>query len=415
MLTAACVMFVVLISFGVMQAGMALRMLIELRSKSPQPVPVSALPRAGVVLSLRGHDAYLTECLQGLVDQDYPDYTVQVIVDAEDDPAWLEVERVVRESGATHVRVSPLAFRRSTCSLKCSSLIQGVTELDADHEVIAFIDADVIPHRTWLQELVTPLLQPGIGATTGNRWYAPGHRLWGSATRCAWSAAAIVQMYLFDIVWGGSMAIKTSTIRQTRLIERWALSFNDDLLVGHAVRESGLKLKFVPSLVMVNREECAVHSFRNWVTRQLVHTRFYHPHWPAVATFGMIITVMMPLALLFSAGALLLGDMASAAWAGGGLVGYLGIMIGLYFGMEWGVRGVVRKRGEPFERMTFSSLWAVPLAHGMYGAATVSAMFQRTVHWRGVTYRIHGPWKVEMLDYRPFKAAIGAQEARVSI
>src|SRR5262249_11860805 len=158
--------------------------------------------------------------------------------------------------------------RRSTCSLKCSALVQAVSELDQDHEVVAFIDADVIPHRTWLRELVAPLDQPGVGATTGNRWYAPGRRLWGSATRSAWSAAAIVQLYLFDIAWGGSMAIRTSTIRQARLIDRWAVSFNDDLLVGDVVREARLKLTFVPSLLMVNREEVALPNFRNWVTRQ---------------------------------------------------------------------------------------------------------------------------------------------------
>src|SRR6478609_7234314 len=46
------------------------------------------LPRAAVLLSVRGADPSLPQCLAGLLDQDYPGYAVRITVDSEEDPAY---------------------------------------------------------------------------------------------------------------------------------------------------------------------------------------------------------------------------------------------------------------------------------------------------------------------------------------
>lgn len=412
MATLALVVFGLLIFTALAQAGMVYRVARVFAMREPAVPKGEPLPKVGVVLSLRGRDAYLVDCLRGLLNQDYPDYTVQIVVDSETDPAWQVVERVVRDCGATHVRISALKFPRPTCSLKCSSLIQAVAELDESHAVVAFIDADVTPHRTWLRELVAPLDDPGVGATTGNRWYmpGPGARLLGTASRCTWGAGALVQMFCFDIPWGGSMAMRMTTIRQANLAEKWAKSFNDDLLIGSLVREIGLTLKLVPSLMMVNREECTLGGFHSWCARQLLHIRFYHRQWTALAGFGVFMSLLFPLAAATIVAGALMSHAAVVAWSAAGMLGYFTIMTALYFWVEECVLRVVAARHEPTHRLGVRSFWAVPLTQFVQGLSLFSAMFTRKVQWRGVTYRINGPWDVELLEYRPYHAVANAVE-----
>ncbi len=405
-----------LVFAGLIQ-GVAVALFLRLIGRGYRLPPniLQRFPKAGVVLSLRGRDAFLRECLQGLLDQDYPDYTVQIVVDSVNDPAWHAVAQVVEELSAKHVQVAPLKVRRPTCSLKCSSLIQAVSELDDAREVLAFIDADVIPHRTWLRELVAPLADERIGATTGMRWYMPGTRLAGSVVRCAWSVAAIVQMYIFDVAWGGTLAVRTSTLREGKLVEQWARSFNDDILVGHMVSKAGLRLQFVPSLIMVNREECRLVDFRAFVTRQLLHTRFYHRRWPELGGASLFLTLLLPTACLFALGSLLAGDGVAAGLAAIGLVAYFVILTILYPLLERSLRREVLRRGEATQRMGFRRLWAVSLAQLVHCVGFVPALFRRTVCWRGVTYRINDKWNVEMLDDDPYVAAKSSTDVTVSV
>jgi len=47
--------------------------------------------------------------------------------------------------------------------------------------------------------------------------------------------------------------------------------------------------------------------------------------------------------------------------------------------------------------------------------ALVRAVFAPHLRWRGVTYRISGPWNVQLLDYRPYKSLPQVADATVSL
>jgi cellulose synthase/poly-beta-1,6-N-acetylglucosamine synthase-like glycosyltransferase len=364
-------------------------------------------PKAAVVLCLRGADPFLPACVEALLKQDYPSYDVKVVVDCREDAAWAVVEEVVDRSGATNVEIVPLTQRRETCSLKCSSVVQAVSRLDASYEVAALVDADTVPHPTWLRELVAPLADPRIGAATGNRWYMPGERSWGALVRYAWNAAAVVQMYLYRIPWGGSLAIRTSVFRDSDLLERWGNAFCEDTMLYRALRKMGLGVAFVPSLMMVNREGCDIPNYFRWVTRQLLTARLYHPHWFGVALHGIATSLGLVVTLGVALVAAATGRWEAAAWAGGGAAVYLAAMPLLLAPMEALVRRIVRGRGEPAGWLTlggaFKLLAAIGLTQAVYPAALVSAMRVRRVEWRGVSYEIGGPFDIRLVEYRPHR------------
>jgi cellulose synthase/poly-beta-1,6-N-acetylglucosamine synthase-like glycosyltransferase len=211
----AIAIFGVLAVFVVLQTLYALAFVSSFCLPSSKTIKDELLPKAAVILSLRGADPFLTDCVHALLHQNYPQYNLHIVVDSQQDPAWNIVNKTIQQVGATHVQISTLIARHNTCSLKGSALVQAIHALDDSYKVVAFIDADVIAHPNWLRELVAPLMDERIGATTGNRWYMPQIGQWGSLVRYLWNTVAVIFMCIHqapsfkgrDFVFGNFLTI----------------------------------------------------------------------------------------------------------------------------------------------------------------------------------------------------------------
>ena len=234
-------------------------------------------PQAAILLALRGADPDLAHGLKRLMQQDYPNYELRIVVDSETDPAWDVVRRSIEETHASNVRVSPLRERPAQCSLHCASLVQLAGELDESTELFALADGDIVAHASWLRELVTPILQGQADATSGNRWYAPPRGRFGSILRYVWNAAAVIAMFSYGIPWGGTFAGRTGDLHRSGLIDKWKKALAVDAPIHDCWRRLGLRIRFVPSLMMVNREECNFAGAFAFLSRQLTWSRLYQP------------------------------------------------------------------------------------------------------------------------------------------
>ncbi len=256
-------------------------------------------PKVAIVLCLRGADPFLDRCIRALAQLNYPNFEVRIVVDDKQDPSWEILQRELTEQGAFRLAVDQLRSPNITCSLKCSSVAQAIRELDDSIEVVALLDADTIVHPNWLRELITPLADPTVGATTGNRWYMPERLSLGSLVRYSWNAAAVVIMYWCRIAWGGTLAIRRSVIDRADLLTRWQNAFCEDTMLFDTLRAHGLRQVFVPSLMMVNRENCTLRGVSAWITRQLLNSRLYHPGW-LLTVMHCFATVLAPLLAFIS-------------------------------------------------------------------------------------------------------------------
>ena len=225
----AIIIFCLLVSLAIFYVCLTIAFVSKLNQSQRIPqkkdLITNKLPSAAVILCLRGADPFLPKCLEALLNQNYPNYQLQIVIDSDEDPAWNIVTQTVNQAAAKHVKVSSLVVPRATCSLKCSALVQAISKLDNNCEVVALVDADTVVHSNWLRELISPLSDPQVGLTTGNRWYLPQGRYWGDVVRYIWNVAAVVQMYFYQIPWGGSLAIKTEVFRQTQLLKKWEQVF----------------------------------------------------------------------------------------------------------------------------------------------------------------------------------------------
>lgn len=386
----SALVFWLLCVLALAQAGVAVPLF---RALGRTPASRSGFtPKAAVILCLRGHDPYLRQTLESVLGMDYPDFEFHVVVDSEDDSAWPAIRRAQELDGSGIMRVQVLSQRHGSCGLKCSSLLQALSGLSSDIEVSAHLDADSVPHARWLRELVQPLSDPRVGAAYGNRWFEPVMPNLGSMVRCLWNACAVPSMNFHRIPWGGSLALRTSHFRESEeLSEHWSRAFCEDTLLADFFARRGLEVRFVPLVLMVNRERCSVMGFARWVRRQLLTVRLYHRAWPIVLVHAVLTTVS------------LLAGFALRVHAG--LAVYAGVMLVLGLVLDRAVQGTLVRQGEVPYRWTVQrallALLSIPVTQLIYCWAAVSAHFLKRELWRGVTYRIGGSWDIEIVEDCP--------------
>jgi len=408
----------ILLGWLIIQVGLMFVFVFYLGSNQGNSVSDKQLPKTAIILCLRGTDPFLPNCLKALLKQDYPQYDLKIVVDSQEDPAWQVANNTIADSGATNVQISPLKVASTACSLKCSSLVQAVSELDSSYQVVALVDADTVVHSNWLRELVTPLMHPKVGATTGNRWYLSKGRYWGTLVRYLWNVSAVIQMYLYGICWGGTLAIKTQVIHETRMLEKWARAFNEDTMVKSILAKHNLKVKFVPSLLILNREECTLSGLINWMKRQLLASRLYHPQWWLVIV-NAVFSILLPNVIL----GLCLVNFLINKWE---ISQILFVCYSIYiFGilliviiLETAVRQVIRTK-KIMPKFSVANLTkiliGIPLTHWFYGFALVSSMWISTVSWRNIVYRIKSPFNIELTEYHPYQSDNQAVDNQISL
>lgn len=373
-------------------------------------------PKAAIVLSLRGPDPCLTQTLEALLELDYPDFHIQVVVDSDLDPVLHDVLAVKEKGGLDQIRVSVLKQFRGSCSLKCSSLIQAVTDLPEDVEIVAFIDGDVVPHPAWLKELVQPLVQGEADVVGGNRWYQPPDAAWGSMTRYIWNAGFLRGMWTQGTPWAGTMAMRRTTIEEIGLLEAWGKAMSVDATLHHCITSHQLKFKLAASLIMTNRESISLERFHGWVTRQMAVIRYTASETLLAIQIQIGILLLLHLAVpalavaAFSMGKPLTGTAALGSLAIYWLVHGIAIVM-----FEQTMRIGMRQRGEETQWITLRKSWrwyaSVAMAHYVIGFGVLRVLGIKEVDWRGIRYRLSTSG-VQMQGYTPFGAKWIRQDNR---
>lgn len=361
------------------------------------------LPKALVVMSLRGADPFLSRTLRALMSQSHQDFQLRLIIDSETDPAWDVVNPFLREFGNGRIETRLLTRRLPTCGLKNSALLQGTEDIPVEYDVIVQVDADAVPPRDWLKALISPFTNREVGATSGVRWYAPQDRLWASGIRYFWGCSAAVQMHEFGMVWGGSMAFRRELLDNSDLRDRWAHSLCDDLVVQHVVAENGLKSRHVP-VVLINRESIEMGDCFQFIRRQTLMVRLYRSSWHLVSAFAIVAALATSLNTVGIILATAVADTQTLILAMTTCIAYTWAFSSLMNWLDNSVRNCVADQGEqlapPLKRHPF----VMPSTLVMNTACWLSAAFIRKVRWRGVTYAISPTGDISKINDAPYVA-----------
>ena len=381
-------------------------------------VPDADLPSAAVILCVRGADPTLKACLRGLLQQDYPDLEIHIVLDSDCDPGAEFVRDALTDVDGTVARVHILKSPDSRRGLKVSAILQALKTLDARIRVIAFLDADADPHQNWLRDLVQPLSATSIGATSGVRWFNPDVRNPGSLVRAKWNLYAVSLMRYFNIAWGGSFAIRRDVLEQSTLLEQWSETICEDTCVGDALARSGYKVQLVPEVSMVNRETTTLGGCLQFMSRQLVFTRLHSRNWLPILLIGLSVSLVSLLVPILIAMTFAQGDSAACLVASGTVVVLLiGItrferqvaalmpsadhslsdcMPGSKTADQSGTGLLFKKNRAAFGNYACQMECVV-----ISGVAFVIAASTRQLKWRGITYNVRRS-RVTLVRYTPY-------------
>lgn len=393
---------------------------LRARLSEASSVPPGPQAPAAILVAARGFDPSLEQMLHGLLDQDYSDFEIQMVVDSPHPHSLEQIRGLVGH----HPQVNRLHLHRliqplTTCGLKNSALLLAWEHLSPTVEVVAMIDTDTVPPTDWLSRLTRPLADPAVGAVTGAQWFEPAGQFEpGTLVRCLWNAAAIVPTCLFANAWAGSLAFRRESFERAGLPKIWSKTIVDDGPLPAAMARIQLRMHFAPDLIMVNRESCSVSFVTNYLARMLRWSRLYESSFRNTLGHAAI-TLGIWLGLL----AVSIQEFLAGRWGNLGLVAVgLGVGSLMYVGAWSLVRRAVAESSDWARQRTRDRLptrvglklgWLVPLTQWTFCLATIRALLATRIRWRGAEYRITGPDQVELLMRSDPPATAGPSESSI--
>jgi ceramide glucosyltransferase len=254
-------------------------------------------PKAVVIVPCRGLDPDFEDNIQAILTQDYRDYEVVFVTESENDPAHGVLARLLKQrrrlTPPTWMVVAGEARNQGQKVHNLLAAIETLNSIDRRVEALVFADSDMRPARNWLAELVAPLVDHQVGATTGYRWYLPsteGRNLaqgLASILLSVWNASALSLLgERSGFAWGGSTAIRRENFDKIGVKERWQGALSDDYVLTSAVHESRQRIKFVPECLVASRSEMTIKDLLEFTTRQMRITRVYSPRVWRLACFS---------------------------------------------------------------------------------------------------------------------------------
>jgi len=353
------------------------------RHETSRPLP-EFYPFVSVIAPTRGHEEGFVDNIRPLLEQDYPRYEIQFVFDNPQDPCL----PLVNDLGAKIVVSGPA----TNTGQKVHNLIVAVKEIDPRCEVIVFVDTDARPSRDWLRQLVAPLADEKLGASTGYRWFVP-QTGFASRLRGVWNASvasALGADTTKNFCWGGSTAIRRSTFEKLHVVDHWRGTVSDDFTLTRVLKEAKLPIHFTPHCLVPSVGDCGWHELIEFTTRQIKITRVYAPHLWLPLLLGSAL-----FAIAFFGGIVLLGVRVFSGQSYWLVLSFLTVIFALGAAkgfIRWRAVGIpLHGYRSALRRDLVAHIFLWPFASLLYLYNAIAAAFSRRITWRGITYNLPSP------------------------
>jgi GT2 family glycosyltransferase len=220
------------------------------RAFAATPFPRAAhWPRVSVVVCSCNGASTLRDCLDGLLQLDYPDYEVIVVNDGSTDPT--------AEIAADYPF---LLVNTQNSGLSCA---RNTGLQAASGEIVAYIDDDARPDPDWLKYLASTLNEGDWAAVGGPNLTPPDD---GAVADCVGNAPGGPMHVLLsdreaEHVPGCNMAFRRSVLRALGGFDHQFQCAGDDVDICWRLQERGLKVGFNPSAVVWHHRRASVRAF----------------------------------------------------------------------------------------------------------------------------------------------------------
>jgi ceramide glucosyltransferase len=363
----------------------------------------------------KGADLELEQNLQSLFQQDYDNYEVVFIVESEDDEAAATIRRVMDQNRNIPSRLV-IAGRATESGQKVHNLRVATERLAANVEVLAFVDSDARPGPTWLSTMVAHLHDPGVGATTGYRWFVPQRQTPANLILyCINSAVAgLMGPHAYNLVWGGSWAIRREVFDTIALRAKWTGTLSDDLVASRVLNAAGLRIEFEPCCMAASPVDVTLAGMFEFTRRQyLIGRRYAPPRWRLALLAASLMQAAMWSCLIAALYGAATGSMFWWLPAIGFAALYALGIVRAWFRQDVGRRlcSAYAQRLAPASRF---DIFAGPLVGIINWLGIVSALFGSCITWRGNRYRILPGGQIRLLSRKDESTTASAEQLAVS-
>jgi cellulose synthase/poly-beta-1,6-N-acetylglucosamine synthase-like glycosyltransferase len=347
-------------------------------------------PFVSVIAPTRGFEPGFAENVRPLLQQDYPAYEVLFVFDDPQDPGL----EIVRQLNGRTVISGPA----KDAGQKVHNLIAAVDEIDPRCEVLVFVDTDARPDTHWLRQLVAPLADETLGASTGYRWFIPERGGLASRLRGVWNASiasALGENSEKNFCWGGSTAIRRSTFERLNVVGHWRGTVSDDFTITRVLKSAKLPIHFTPNCLVPSVGDCGFPELLEFTTRQVKITRVYASHlWlPLMLGSGLFCVVFFGglglLAVRYSLPVLVILIILFVLGAAKSFIRWRAVKIPL------------AEHRTKLNRDLFAHVVLWPFASLLYFYNTIVAAFSRRIKWRGITYELKSSSEAVIISREP--------------
>jgi ceramide glucosyltransferase len=359
-------------------------------------------PFVSVIAPSRGAEFGLADNVRALLHQNYPAYEVLFVFDRLQDTAVNVIEGV-RDSERDSPRVvtkKVIAGPATDSGQKVHNLRVATDQIDARSEVLVFVDTDARPDTNWLRQLVAPLANETLGASSGYRWFVPDQGGLASRLRSVWNASvasALGANHEKNFCWGGSTAIRCSTFERLKVRDRWQGSVSDDFTLTRVLHEAKLPIHFTPHCLVPSLGSCTLHELLEFTTRQIKITRVYAPQlWKQILLGGILFVTV------FFGGIALLIFRIALGLPSGLLVAILTVIFMLGAAkafIRWRAISIpLAKYRNELRRDLAAHIFLWPLASLLYLYNAIVAALSRRILWRGISYQLKSPTEAVIIS-----------------
>lgn len=331
------------------------------------------LPPVSILKPLKGVDPEIYESFRSHCLQDYPEYEIVFGVSDPADPAVASVERLKQEfpERAIQLVVCPNILGPN---VKVSNLEQMVQA--ARHQYLIVNDSDIRVEPDYLQRIIAPLADEGIGMVTclyrGVAASTLGSRLEALGISTDFSAGVLMARLLeggLSFGLGSTLAFRRRDLNQIGGFKTIVDFLADDYELGHRI--AGLGLKIALSDVVVETHLPA-YDLGGFLAHQLRWARGVRD-----VRLGGYIGLASTFGLMWALLNLILAHAAAWSWAVLGVVLLLRIQVALAVG-----KSVLKDNQLP------RRLWLIPLRDVIAVAVWIASFWGHTVTWRGDRFEL---------------------------
>lgn len=395
---------------GVLSLRGGVRYLQYFRQELAKP-QLNFEPFAAIIAPCCGLDDGLRENLTALFKQNYSIYEIVFVVAAADDESVAVIESLQREFANKISSKLLVAGKAVESGQKVHNLRRAVQTVSPKCQVFAFVDSDARPAENWLRNLIAPLIDENVGATTGYRWFIGKRRNFATELRAAWNASiasALGANSARNFCWGGSTAIRRETFERIRMLDCWRGALSDDFALMRALRRANLPIYFVPQCLTVSIEDCTWRSLIEFTTRQMKITKVYAAHfWKASFIGSALFTIVFFGNILL---AIYLAFANLSFWlplAFAFLIFCLGAAKA-HVRLK-AVKLVLPAREKELNQSWFAQIALWCFASPLYFYNCLAAAFSQTISWRGTGYYLKSPTETVIIS-QPQKQILENQQ-----